>query len=1108
MGAGPGHAQEVENLLDNGGWEDGVLTPWWIYGDASGEAVQTLDGAAVPEEPVEGDYCLHITVPTAGANYYDAGLGTSAVGTFEAGKKYTLSAFCKCSSGTLQINFKPELGEDPYTGYGEQQFTMTDEWQEYYVTTPVFVDDVTPANITFHIAFAAGDFWIDNIRFYEGDYVPFVSPRAQSPTPADGSTHDERVVWLKWEAGASAASHDLYFGEDFDAVSSGTPDTFQTNQESTSFLIGLEPPYPDGLVPGTTYYWRIDEVNDVDPNSPWQGHVWSFTVRPLTAWGPLPADGMKFVDVNPELSWNPGKDALFHWVYFAESFDEVNDAPPPAGWQTSDPVYTPPDTLAPGTTYYWRVDEFTYPGAKTHTGPVWSFTTGKEGGGLRGDYYHWSGSSPPTPPESAFQGGVVITRTDPGIDFDWGQDSPEPDVVDVNNFAVVWTGELEVPLTGTYTFYPRTDDGVILWVNGEELVSSWQDRSATEDDAQIDLQAGQIVPIQMWYYEAGGDAVAQLSWSSDLIPKRIIPAAALSLPVRASNPKPANGTVDVSQTPQLTWSAGQNAVQHDVYFGADENLVADADTTSTGIYRGRQNGTSYNPGALEWNTTYYWRIDEVNNLHPDSPWEGSVWSFTTADFVIVDNFEQYTDITPNRIWQTWLDGVGYSEPPPGHAGNGTGSQVGNDDPPFTEQTTVHSGGQAMTFRYTNDGSTGKAMYSEAERDFAVPQNWTQDGVKALTLWFYGDSGNSAEPLYVGLQDSLGTRKDVPHQNSGAVLVGSWQEFNIDLQEFANAGVNLTSIKKVYIGVGNRLAPQMGGTGTLYFDDIRLYRPRCVASKAKPAADLSGNCVVDYADVEILTEQWLGTGYLVTPTQPSTVGLAAYYPLDNNTQDASGNGHAGTASGDPAYVAGPAGYGMAMEFDGQGGQYVDLGTWNPSATTGQVSLALWARWNGLSGSYQGLIGKRNTWSADEMMWNIEANVDTGALGFFREGSYPYDGDPVLPVGEWTHVAASFDGTTATFYINGETTGSGPFSFGFDTDATIVFGAVERNGSNPFNGALDEVRIYSRSLSAGEVAWLAGRTEPFSVSFDLSGDGVVDFKDYAILTDAWLDELLWP
>jgi len=144
----------------------------------------------------------------------------------------------------------------------------------------------------------------------------------------------------------------------------------------------------------------------------------------------------------------------------------------------------------------------------------------------------------------------------------------------------------------------------------------------------------------------------------------------------------------------------------------------------------------------------------------------------------------------------------------------------------------------------------------------------------------------------------------------------------------------------------------------------------------------------------------------------------------------------------------------------------------------------------------------------MMWNIEANVDTGALGFFSEGSYPYDGDPVLPVGEWTHVAASFDGTTATFYINGETTGSGPFSFGFDTDATIVFGAVERNGSNPFNGALDEVRIYSRSLSAGEVAWLAGRTEPFSMSFDLSGDGVVDFKDYAILTDAWLDELLWP
>jgi hypothetical protein len=125
------------------------------------------------------------------------------------------------------------------------------------------------------------------------------------------------------------------------------------------------------------------------------------------------------------------------------------------------------------------VDEFTYPDAKTHKGPVWSFTTAKEGVGLRGDYYHWGGSSPPTPPESAFQGGIVMTRTDPGIDFNWGQGSPEPDVVNVDNFAVVWTGELEIPLTGTYTFYPRTDDGVILWVNGQELVRSWRDRSAT-----------------------------------------------------------------------------------------------------------------------------------------------------------------------------------------------------------------------------------------------------------------------------------------------------------------------------------------------------------------------------------------------------------------------------------------------------------------------------------------------------------------------------------------------------------------------------------------------------------------------------------------------------
>jgi hypothetical protein len=208
------------------------------------------------------------------------------------------------------------------------------------------------------------------------------------------------------------------------------------------------------------------------------------------------------------------------------------------------------------------------------------------------------------------------------------------------------------------------------------------------------------------------------------------------------------------------------------------------------------------------------------------------------------------------------------------------------------------------------------------------------------------------------------------------------------------------------------------------------------------------------------------------------------------------------------VVGPAAYGTAMLFDGTGSQYVELGTFNPSEATGQISVALWARWNGLSGQHQGLIGKRDTWAAGDMMWQIEANQQNGTLGFFREGSYPADGDPVLPIGEWAHVAATFDGTTARFYFNGRMTGEGAFSFGSDTEAVIVFGCCEANGGNPFNGALDEIRLYNQALSASEVAYLAGYALPFSIDGDLDQDGTIDVKDYALLADSWLEELLWP
>ena len=166
---GVNYSHAAVNLMANGGFEDGVLAPWSVYGTNVKTEIMS-SGAA------EGKNCLKVTT-IKGANFWDAGLQHNAGKyTFLKDKKYTLAIFLK-SPNKLKINFKPELGADPWTGYGSKEFTMTEAWAEYFVTTPVFANNVTPGTITFHIAYDVGEFYADGGRFFEGDYVaPPVTP--------------------------------------------------------------------------------------------------------------------------------------------------------------------------------------------------------------------------------------------------------------------------------------------------------------------------------------------------------------------------------------------------------------------------------------------------------------------------------------------------------------------------------------------------------------------------------------------------------------------------------------------------------------------------------------------------------------------------------------------------------------------------------------------------------------------------------------------------------------------------------------------------------------------------------------------------------------------
>jgi len=197
------------------------------------------------------------------------------------------------------------------------------------------------------------------------------TPKAYGPTPKNGALIADTWVSLSWRAVNFAASHDVYLGDNFDDVSNGANSAFQGNQTDTFIVAGFPGfPFPDGLVPGTTYYWRIDEVNDAEPNSPWLGDVWSFSIPPKTAYFPDPADGAESVSVDGTLSFTPGFGAKLHTVYFGETFDEVDNA---AGGSPQGMTTYTPGTLKMARTYYWRVDEFD--SVETYKGDVWSFTT-------------------------------------------------------------------------------------------------------------------------------------------------------------------------------------------------------------------------------------------------------------------------------------------------------------------------------------------------------------------------------------------------------------------------------------------------------------------------------------------------------------------------------------------------------------------------------------------------------------------------------------------------------------------------------------------------------------------------------------------------------------
>jgi len=284
----------------------------------------------------------------------------------------------------------------------------------------------------------------------------------------------------------------------------------------------------------------------------------------------------------------------------------------------------------------------------------------------------------------------------------------------------------------------------------------------------------------------------------------------------AVSPQPANNATEVDPRTLLRWSGGAYAKSFNVYLGTDQGAVlAASGANDPSVTFATVDGNSFSPSGLELGMKYFWRVDAVNDVNPDSPWTGPVWTFTAAKFFLVDSFESYTDFSPNRVFQTWLDGAGYSadEFLPKYDGNGTGSAVGFNPEwgPIMETANAHSG-QAMPMDYDN---TTKKI-SEAVRTWAQPQNWVCDH---LTIWVRGLPENVADRLYITVKDSAGKVETEENPDPAILTAAAWTEWKIPTADFTT--VNLAAIVQMTIGVGNLSSPK-ASSGRLFIDDIRLY----------------------------------------------------------------------------------------------------------------------------------------------------------------------------------------------------------------------------------------------------------------------------------------------
>jgi len=749
----------------------------------------------------------------------------------------------------------------------------------------------------------------------------------------------------------------------------------------------------------------------------------SLGAAPEQAVEPYPPNEATDIPLDVVLHWTAGQYAPAvngHQVYLSTSFDDVNDGLADVSQAvTNDPVF---DTAELGfalefeTTYYWRIDE-----ANDVTGwdqgQVWSFTTEPYAYPVENVVATSNGVSQPGP-QVTVDGSGLNEADQHSIDADdmWLASLAEGETLWIQyefekvlrlhellvwNYNVMFEPVLGFGVQDVTIEY--SIDRAEWTMLGEAQFNQATARSDYEANTAVDLGgiAARYVRITV---NSNFGAMPQYGLSE---------VRFLHIPVHAREPQPVSETSDVPVDSVLDWRAGRDAVTHEVYIGTDQQAVLDGTAPVETVTE-----SQIVPDALEYAQLYYWKVNEVG---AESTWEGDLWSFSTVEFRVVDNFESYTDQPDEEIFMAWVDG--YEDPT-------NGSLVGHDVSSagtFGETSIVRGGRQSMPLFYDNTG----AAVSEAQ--YTIPaEDWTASGIKSLSLWFYGDPDNTGQ-LYVKIN---GTK--VPYGGGAAdIQRDQWQPWNIDL---AATGVSVSNVTSLTVGVEGG-----GAKGVLYIDDIRLY-PK--------------------------------TPELMVPAEPARTGLLAEYLFDDGANDTSGNGHHGTFLGQ-AHVAD-----SQLVLDGTDDAVFIPRIGGATATHDLCTYSMWM-YSSTVPAVSAFIGGINydNWSEGGGI-HCKVRDGVVNVGVSGVSGGDLNGTTIIDADEWFHEGLTVTHDEVTLYLNGLVEDSrsfaGPVAMILGRGC---IGAYRDNNDiqRELKGRMDDVRIYNRAVSPEEMLWLAGRRDPVHKPF---------------------------